>query len=196
MKYIYSTIVAFALCVSLQAQFTVDPPSVSVTNVQAQGNPPLPTDTPSFFATAQQYFTSFNTNLDNTFIERGEIAVGVVSIQGGGVNLANEVRGSYVAYKALSIDAAFRDAGIAGTFVSEQLGLSANYVVHDAKFTVYMDGLYHQEKPTAGNSRLTGELGIRVQKALTQHTFAGVEAAVQFSKGQPRVFGTFAGFTF
>jgi len=147
----------------------------------------------SFFGTVQSYFTSFNTNLDTTFAsERGSIWTGVDSIQGGSVALANCLGASYKVYKGLSLESVTRNSGIAGTVVSEQSGLGLNFVIHDTKLTGYADFGYALGE---AKDKLYGELGLRVQKALTEHTFAGVSVGAQLPANR-QVFSAFAGFTF
>lgn len=155
------------------------------------------TNTGSFYQSALSYFTSFNTNLDNTFgLEKGTIWAGVDSLQGNEVNLANSLGLSYDLYKKISVESVTRNSGIAGTLVSEQLGLGLSFVVHDAKLTAYADAGYDfglKDAKTA--DRIFGEVGLRVQKALTDHTYAGVGIGAQFPKNS-QVFSAFAGISF
>lgn len=175
----------------------------SVLAAQAQTNPPAPPapSTPpasvgSFFQTAQSYFTSFNTNLDSTFLSRGEIAVGVDSIQGGGANLANSVRVSYNTYKSISLELQVRDTGVSGVFIGEEFGPALNFVIHDAKLTLFGHlGLNNANDATKTDRRIYGEIGVRAQKALTEHTFAGIGMGIQLPD-QQRTFTIFTGFTF
>ena len=170
---------------------------LSVTQAQTNTNqPPVPTSATSFAGSVQAYFTSFNTNLDSTFgLQRGEVAVGADSIQGAGVNLANSIRISYDAYKALSVEAVVRDSGISGILVSAQAGLAYNVIVHDAKLSLYVDGGSRQDEASDQKDKLYAEVGVRIQKALTEHTFAGVGMGVQMP-GKVRTFSAFTGFTF
>jgi hypothetical protein len=161
----------------------------------AQTNPP-PTQS-SFFDSALGYFSSFNTNLDSTFgLEKGTVWTGVDSIQGGEVNLANALGISYDLYKSVSVESVTRNSGIAGTLLSEQVGVGLSFVVHDAKLTVYADGGYGFAKEKSSTAdRIYGEIGLRVQKALTTHTFAGLGIGAQLPKNS-QVFSAFAGITF
>ena len=147
----------------------------------------------SFFGTVQSYFTSFNTNLDTTFAsERGSIWTGVDSIQGGAVPLANSLGVSYNVWKSISVESVTRNSGIAGTVVSEQGGVGLSFVVHDTKLTGYADLGYALGEP---KEKLYGEIGLRIFKALTTHTFAGVGIGAQLPANR-QVFSAIAGFTF
>lgn len=173
--------------------------------VNAQTTPP-----PTFFNSVSDYFSSFNTNLDSTFAtERAEIAIGVDSTQGGSVPLANSLRISYTVYQpsnsvtALSIENVLDNSGVAGTLVSEQLGLGFSFLVHDVKLTGYADGLYDFNPATRTNSKgkarkdcaFGAEIGLRVQKAMTTHTFSGIGLGVILPRNEQK-FQAYTGFTF
>jgi len=175
--------------------------ALSAVNLLAQTNAPaptLPTSSGSFASSVQSYFTSFNTNLDSTFsTARGEFAVGVDSIQGGTVPLANSLRLSVNMpgtnwLSAFSLESVTRDGGVTGGIISEQVGLGINFVVHDAKLTLFADGGYNFDDAA---HRGFAEVGVRVQKALTEHTFAGIGMGA-ILPGNSRVFTAFTGFTF
>ena len=171
---------------------------------KAQTNPP------TFFNSVESYFSSFNTNLDTTFAnERLELAIGVDSIQGGSTPIANSLRISYNVYHptngatAISLENVVDNSGIAGTIVSEQFGAGLSFIVHDTKLTLYADALYdfnphqslnHKGKLTT-DSAFGGEVGLRVQKALTIHTFAGIGIGAVIPINEQKV-QAFTGFTF
>lgn len=166
------------------------------TGADTTAQPPVPTQS-SFFQTAQSYFTSFNTNLDSTFgNQRGEFAIGVDAIQGGNAPLANSLRLSYDAWRAISVEAVVRDSGITGFLLSAQAGPALNFVIHDAKLTLYGHVGHRQDEASDNPEKVFGEIGVRVQKALTEHTFAGVAMGVQFPGTSTRTFSAFTGFTF
>ncbi len=182
-------VMAAALCIGL-SQFN------SLLAQTDTNTPPIPSGTGSFFDTAKNYFTSFNTNNDDTFgLAKGEVAVGIDSIQGGGATLANSVRVSYNAYKSVGVDAVVLDGGVAGTIIGYQVGPALNFVIHDAKLSLYGHAGYRQEKIANDPQQLYGEIGVRVSKALTAHTFAGVGVGVRLPN-QERIFSAFTGFTF
>lgn len=178
MKNLITTLL-FALSLSAMAQTDTN-------------TPPVPAGTGSFFATAQSYFTSFNTNSEMGWTQKGEVAAGIASLQNGPANLANELRFGYNLGKThLSAEAVMRDSGIAGTILTTQAGLGLNFSVYDAKLTLYADGGYRLREP----DRWFSELGARVSKKMTRYTFAGIGLGVEVPRGS-RVFTAFAGFTF
>lgn len=171
---------------------------------------PAQTTPPTFFNSVSDYFSSFNTNLDSTFAtERAEIAIGVDSTQGGNAPLANSLRVSYTVYQpsnavtALSIENVLDNSGVAGTLVSEQLGLGFSFIVHDVKLTGYADGLYDFNPTTTTNSKgktrkdsaFGAEIGLRVEKAMTTHTFSGIGLGVVLPRNEQK-FQAYTGFTF
>ena len=173
------------------------------------------TPTGNFFNTVEGYFTSFNTDLDSTFgAERADIFTGVDSIQGGSVALANSLGVSYDVLRfankantnlfstALAIESVTRNSGIAGTLVSEQVGVGLSFIIHDVKLTGYLDGGYDfARQPDAigqtlkTGDRLYGEIGLRAFKALTTHTYGGVGVGAQVPRNC-QVFSAFVGFNF
>lgn len=159
----------------------------------------LPTNSPgSFFSTALSYFTAFNTNLDSTFANsKGSIWTGADSMQGARTPLANSLGLSYRVYNVISLESVTRNAGVAGTVVSQQFGPSLNFVVHDAKLSLYAHAGYELDAPAGGKfaDKIYGEIGVRVCKALTEHTFAGVGVGAQLPKNT-QVFQVFAGIVF
>lgn len=158
--------------------------------------PPIPTQA-SFFQTAQSYFTSFNPALESTFRDqRGEFAIGVDAIQGGDAPLANSLRLSYDAFGKVSAEVLVRDSGITGFLLSAQAGPAINFVIHDAKLTLYGHVGHRQDEASDNPEKIFGEIGVRIQKALTEHTFAGVGMGVQFPGNSTRTFSAFTGFTF
>jgi len=151
----------------------------------------------SFFDTVSGYFTTFNPNLTNTFAAKTTLWTGVDSVQGGGSTLVNEIGASYNAYGPLSVESVTRDGGVAGTLVSQQIGLGLNFTVIDTRLTLYGDAGYKLDGPSTSKfqDNLYGEIGIRVAKALTEHTFAWVGIGAQFPT-KAQVFQGGIGFTF
>ena len=165
---------------------------VSLTAV-AQTNTPGGT----FFNTVGQYFTSFNTNLAGTFQAKTTLWTGVDSVQGGNSSLVNEIGLSYAIYGPLSLESITRDGGVAGTLVSQQVGFGANFVLIDTRLTAYADAGYRLDSPSTVKFRdnLYGEVGLRIAKALTEHTFAWVGLGVKVPQKE-EVFEGGVGFTF
>lgn len=154
------------------------------------------------------YLTSINPALDPTFgANKFDLWVGVSSLQGGPVPLANDIGLSYDIWKgsagtnsgaipAISLENVIRDGGVAGTLISEQAGLGLSVIIHDVKLTAYCDGLY--DLASSGKSfgnRLDGEVGIRAKKALGLHFYSGVGIGARLLNGG-RVFSVFTGATF
>ena len=162
----------------------------------AQTPPPTPTDNASFFASAQSYFTSFNPEFSGTFTNNaGSAWTGIASVQGAGVPLQNEIGISYRLVKPLlQAEVVLRDSGVTGGIVSVQGGIALVKIVNDVKLTGFIDGGLNIARETHGD-RAFGEVGVRIQKAMTTHTFTGISAAVRFPSGT-RVFQVFTGFVF
>jgi len=151
-----------------------------------------PADSTSFFGSVTSYFSSFNPELEGTFTNRGMFWTSVDSIQGGSNPLANSIGMSYGIWKQVSVEGVFRNAGVAGAIVDAQGGLGFSFVVHDVKLTAYVDGGYGFAE---SRDPYYAEAGVRIMKALTTHTFAGVGIAGQFP-GNRQVLSAFVGFTF
>ena len=154
-----------------------------------------PTDNQSFFKSVSLYFTELNTNLDSTFgAMNGCASAGVASIQKGGVTLANDITLSIAPskLKGFGFSASVRDSGVAGTIVSAQGGVEYHYITHDVDLTPYLHGgkwlMDTYKKPFA-------EIGLRVSKALTTHTYSMIGLGVQLPTGGKVILGE-AGFTF
>ena len=171
-------------------------PVITVISNQ-MGQVTVPTSEASFISTAFGYFTSFNPELSGTFTNKGAVWAGVDSILGGPPgepSLVNELGASYNVYKTLAGEMVLRNANVAGTVDSLQGGLSYGLILVDTRVAAYADGGYDWNL-----SKMYGEVGLRVQKALTAHTFAGVSYGVQIlgTKGSPpQVLGAQVGFTF
>ncbi|MEN6533047.1 MAG: hypothetical protein ABFD89_05250 [Bryobacteraceae bacterium] len=151
-----------------------------------------PTDTSSFFKTAISYVSSFNTNLDCTFTNRGSFWTGMDSIQGGSNPLANSIGVSYRVWNSVEAEGVMRDAGTAGSIVSAQGGLAVAFRIHDTRLSMYCDGGYGFGED---RDRVFCEPGFRVDKALTEHTYAGVGLGFQFPS-ERKILEVRAGFTF
>ena len=172
-------------------------PAAAQTNI-----PSVPTDTGSFFQSALGYFTGFNTNLAECFTGHGSFWVGVDSIVGAGANsqpMANEIGANFNLYKGFGLEAVERNSGVSGDVMSLQGGLDYSYVIVDTRLTAYVDPGYELDQ----SKFLTG-VGLRIGKALTEHTFAQIGYELQFKSG-PReadankvgqVFSATVGFTF
>jgi hypothetical protein len=175
--------------------FILSAPLVLPFFASAQTNLP-PVDNSTFFASALSYFSSFNPAYEETFHSNNFAAwTGLSSVQGAGVPLQNEIGLSWAVVKeTLAVEAVLHDSGVAGTIVNLQGGLAVNKIVHDVKLTAFAHGGYNISKDVRGDKAYAA-LGIRVSKALTLHTFAGIGAAVRLPRGD-REFTAFTGFVF
>lgn len=147
--------------------------------------PPIP----SFFSSVGSYFTSFNTNLTTFQTDKMNLSAGM-DYQNG-LNISANLLLEYNAIGKISLESETRNASIAGTIVSQQAGLGLNFVLHDVKLTLYADGGYdfRDQKPFA-------EIGSRLKKALTEHTYMGLGIGARISKQPAPVLTVFTGFTF
>ena len=146
----------------------------------------------TFFDSVTGYFSSFNPELEGTFTNRGTFWTSVDSIQGGDNPMANSIGMSYSIWKAVAVEGVFRNSGVAGSVVNGQGGLGLGVVVHDVRLTVYGDGGYAFAER---RDPVYGEIGVRVMKALTTHTFAGVGIGAQLPANR-QILSAFVGFTF
>ena len=129
--------------------------------------PPSATDTFSFLSSVQTYFTSFNTNLTMFQTERGELWT---AIDQNPNNLAAILGITYDLGKSWNAEAVMRNASVAGTIVSAQVGPSYAIVHFDTKLAVGVDGGCRFDN---GNVAFA-EFYLDARKALTANTFAGV----------------------
>lgn len=157
----------------------------------------------SFIHTVGSYFTSHNLELTNTFGSghKFDLWTSIDSIQGNGnsaAHLADAIGISYVVYDHISLENVLRTSGIAGTIMTEQFGVGLNYTVIDTKLTLYADAGYDKGNSLTHSKfqdNLFGEVGLRVKKALTENTYAGIGLGLQFPSNV-QVYQVVAGFTF
>jgi len=177
------------LIATLAAIFSLST-SQAQTSTNAPAAPPLSTGT--FFDSVTGYFSSFNPALEDTFTNRGTFWTSVDAMTGGSSPLVNSIGLSYDVWKLVSVEGVFRNSGVAGAIVDAQGGLGLNFKVHDVRLTAYVDGGYGFAET---RDKVYAEIGVRVLKALTEHTFAGVGVAAQLP-GNRQVLSAFVGFTF
>lgn len=161
-----------------------------VAGADAQTNT-LPHQT--FFDAVTGYFTSFNTNLDTTFADhRGDLWMGAQF--NGGAHTGAQLGLSYRVWGNFSLESATVFADVSGNVDSQQLGIGYSVVVHDAKITGYAVGGI--QFPEFADNRAVCEIGVRVKKALTIHSFAGVGLSARIEKHASPMLTIFSGFTF
>lgn len=141
----------------------------------------------TFFQTAESYVTSFNISLTNTFgpAKRIEVWAGVEQNQGNNTAADFGVEAdlwtlsqSASSTMLLGGESVTKNAGIAGTILAQQGGVNLKYIHWDTQFEGYIDGGYD-----FFNKRPYGEPGLRIKKALTDNTFAGVSISIPIERG-------------
>ena len=151
--------------------------------------------------TAKGYLTTFNPTLTSTFdpAKRLDVWTGAEQNQGNttaadlGIELKVYSFGSAATLPYLSMESVTKNAGIAGTILGTQAGVGLNFVYIDTKLTGYADGGYDFL-----NARPYVEIGVRIKKALTDNTYAGIGLALPIERdftGRPNIV-VFSGFTF
>lgn len=169
--------------------------ALSAVKSSAQTNSLPPIDNTSFFASAQSYFLSFNPEFETTFTaSKGTAWTGISSVQGAGVPLQNEIGISYSIWKKMEAEVVIRDSGVTGGLVSAQAGFGVSAIVHDVKLTGYAHGGANLAREVQDPGPFA-EIGVRIQKAMTTHTFTGLGAAIRFP-GATRIFTLYTGFVF
>jgi hypothetical protein len=134
---------------------------------RAQDPQAPPTSPQSFFTTIGQWFSSQNTNLDTFSSDRFSLWAGMDNL--GNQLTTASIGGDFYIYDKLSLEGNFRNATVAGTVVTAQVGFGYSWISHDIKLTAYLDGgnRFDTRQPFLAP-------GIRIKKALTPNTFAGL----------------------
>lgn len=171
---------------------------IGLVAVHAQDTNNVPPATPqSFFGTVQQYFTSANTNFD---LSQGKAELWTSMAYQSGLNFAADLGLRYRLSKpgaasGFAVESVTRNASIAGTIVSQQVGVSYCLYNHDIEISGGIDGGYDFQK---SSGLFTVFLDAR--KALTENTFAGLrlgyETDLKNAKAEPPVLSVIVGFKF
>lgn len=153
-KILFSLLTLAACLGSIQAQ-TID------TNA--------PTNPVQFAAQAGNWLTTVDTNKN---WDATRFNLWACDAYQSGLNTSVELGASYDLWKpsantALAPEVAFNNAGIAGTILSGQGGVSFSYAYFDLKFSFYVDGGYSPALSTG-----LVEIGGRIQKKMTISTYA------------------------
>lgn len=152
--------------------------------------PPVPTSSGSFFSTATSYFTSFNTNANMGWIQKGSLEAGVDSISKTDTHLQNSLRLSYSVWKNVSAELMARDSGVAGTWCSGLAGFGYNFKVYDTKLTLSaLGGKEFVEE------RWMGEFQLQASKKFTPFTYGFVRIGARIPVGS-QIFSAGVGFVF
>ena len=151
----------------------------SSTNVPGFVVPPTPTNAPptpgNFLQSVILYFSSPGTNQTFQTNDTFDIWTGAEYVNN--LNTAATLGISWNAWHfapsttggmCLGVESQTRNAGIAGTILSQGIGVNIQKVWYDTK----LEGFFEGEKNFAIN-KYCGELGVRIFKALTPNTFAG-----------------------
>ncbi len=162
----------------------------------AQDNPPpTPPPTPvSFFQSVGSYFTSNDTNLD---LSTGKAELWTGMAYQSGVNFAADLGIRYKLSKpgaasGVALESVTRNAGIAGTIVSQNIGVAYCIYNHAIELSGGLDVGYRFDEYKPDLS-----VFLDARKALTVNTFAGLRLAVESDfRHQPLapVFSVLVGF--
>ena len=161
---------------------------------QTDTNSPPPPTIPGVGSTVSQWFASQNTNLSwqDVTIWDGPVYL-------NNVNVANEFGGSYDLWRSgtntasilfAAVEGRTRQAGIAGTFVSQNAGAEFGWMKYDVRLGAFLDGVY-RNNITIGDahSRLGVELGLFADKKLSQNTGLGFFISYQTEQKYPLIGG-------
>lgn len=160
----------------------------------------------TFFNSVLNYFSAFDTNSTTFATDTVDLWAGADTVNNQ--NLAASLGLELLPFRAstnsvaqnLSLESVTRNATVAGTIVSEQAGIGYNYSFHDTRLTGYVDAGYRFD-----TAQTYVAPGIRVKKALSANTYAGVglELPVYFGHGSGQSAGApsptlsvFTGFKF
>lgn len=162
-------------------------PVIARAQLPTNAAPTLPTTVSVGINDIIGWATSFNTNYDGVFTNNhGLLWVSLVSIQGQGSTLANEIGLAYEPLNShiISLEAVMRNGGVAGTIISQGAGVSLNFNIHDLRISAYAEGVYQLQDrfDSLGvkESKLGGEIGIRAFKALGLNTYMCLGIGSQF----------------
>lgn len=139
------------------------------------------TNTPqNFFQSVQGYFTSFDTNSTTFLTDKIDISLGTATIENA--QLAADFLAEFQVKNPLSLEIDIRNTTVAGTVLSYAGGLGYNITHFDTRITGYIDGGYKTDTKSAYFAP-----GIRVKKALTANTYAGIgiELPINLSGNRP-----------
>jgi hypothetical protein len=132
------------------------------------------TNTPqSFFTTATSWLTSQDTNSTTFLSDTVDLWAG--ADYQSGVAMDANFGAEVPIYKSIAVESVTRNAGIAGTIVSQQAGLCFNIVHYDIKFLAGLDFGYSFVQKDEFVAPF-----LQLEKAMTQNTFAYIRLEQQF----------------
>lgn len=122
-----------------------------------------------------KWVTSFDTN--STTFSGTKLDLWTAMNYQKGINTSAEVGISYDVYKPVAVEAVFRNIGVGGDLLSYSGGASYNFYKYDVKISGYVDVGNNQY-----DQRMFVEIGGRIKKALTAHsyTFIGIGLQKEF----------------
>lgn len=157
-------------------------------------SPASPPTIPGVGSTVAQWFTGQNTNLSWP-----DVTVWDGPVYLNNVNVANEFGGSFDLWRSGTNTASIlfaaaegrtRQAGIAGTFVSQNAGAEFGWMKYDVRLGAFLDGVY-RNNITIGDAhdRLGVEVGLFADKKLTENTGLGFFISYQSGQKYPLIGG-------
>ncbi len=157
--------------------------------IKAQTNSAPPTF-PGIGTTLSAWFTSQNTNL-----AWQDITVWDGPVYLNNVNIANELGGSCDLWRSgtntssilfAALEGRTRQAGIAGTFVSQNLGGEFGWMTYDIRLGCYLDGVYRNDITVGdAHTRLGVELGAFADKKISANSGLGFFMSYQSGQKYP-----------
>ncbi len=152
----------------------------------------------SFFGSVGSYFSSSNTN--QPVHGRAEVGLGVV--YQSGINIGADLDFRYKVYEAgtnwgFMLESVTRNAGIAGTIVSQQGGIALYYIPVSAPDVEMSSGLLGGYSFFSSGAAFTAYADVR--KMATANTFLGGRIAYEYEKQSAPpvpVITTYTGFMF
>ena len=170
-------IIVLLAAVSLQAQITTNQPAI-------------PTSPANIVQTTIGWLSDLDTNMPTFTGNKAMLWTGASSIQGGPVSLVNDIGLSYDVFQVrktnsssifyVAPEALMRSGGVSGTVVSWQAGVGAGVILYDLRIGLYADGGSYVIGVNKDQSKIYGEVGLRVMKGLGAHFAAGVGVGAQF----------------
>jgi hypothetical protein len=167
-------LLALGVALPAMAQTTTNPPAMVA---------PTPT---GLLTSLSSYVSSRNTNFtyQSALIWTGPVWENQI-------NFGNELGASYDFYQSnltngifASVESRTRTAGIAGTFVSEGVGLEGGWLSYDVKIGVFLDGVYKVPEKSGA-----AEFGLFGFKLMTPNTGVGLFASWQTGQHYPIIGG-------
>jgi hypothetical protein len=158
----------------------------------------------SFMTTAEQYVTSFNTNLPTFWAASSnnyQLWTGI-SYQSGvnlGITLGVEAQPFSGSLHGLTLGSVSTLASQVGTIAQQEADLGWSIVHYDVRITAGGAFIYTFQNGSLGEKGAGGGFYLQLEKALTQNTFAGLRVMEKFGQGQSAskpFLGIFAGAVF